>query len=70
VIAGVLHYFFLASFTWMCLEGVQLYVMLVEVFEAERSRLVWYYVFGYGMPTIIVAISWAVFPHGYGTETQ
>jgi len=30
IIAGILHYFFLASFAWMCLEGVQLYLMLVE----------------------------------------
>ena len=48
VIAGFLHYFFLASFAWMCLEGVQLYVMLIEVFEAERSRVAWYYAAGYG----------------------
>ena len=48
VVAGVLHYFFLASFAWMSLEGVQLYVMLVEVFEAERSRKLWYYLAGYG----------------------
>jgi len=32
----------------MCLEGVQLYVMLVEVFEAERSRVKWYYTAAYG----------------------
>jgi len=32
----------------MCLEGVQLYVMLVEVFEAEKSRLIWYYSAAYG----------------------
>jgi len=48
IIAGLLHYLFLASFSWMCLEGVQLYVMLVEVFEAERSRVRWYYSAAYG----------------------
>ena len=48
VIAGMLHYFFLAAFAWMCLEGIQLYVMLIEVFEAERSRKRWYYLAGYG----------------------
>jgi len=31
------------------MEGVQLYVMLVEVFEAERSRLRCYYTAAYGM---------------------
>ena len=45
-IAVLLHYFFLAAFAWMCLEGVQLYVMLVQVFEAERSKTKWYYAVG------------------------
>ena len=48
VVAGLLHYFFLAAFAWMCLEGVQLYVMLIEVFEAEKSRRKYYYLAGYG----------------------
>lgn len=48
VVAGFLHYFFLTSFAWMCLEGVQLYVLLVEVFEAEKSRVSWYYFAAYG----------------------
>jgi hypothetical protein len=46
--AGLLHYFFLAAFMWMLIEGVQLYVMLVEVFEAERSRVKYYYLVSYG----------------------
>ncbi|XP_076462795.1 latrophilin-like protein 1 [Babylonia areolata] len=68
IIAGLLHFFFLASFAWMCLEGVQLYVMLIEVFESERSRVLWYYLFGYGVPAVIVGTSAGIFPHGYGTE--
>ena len=48
IVAGFLHFFFLCAFSWMCLEGIQLYVMLIEVFEAERSRTKWYYLFGYG----------------------
>ena len=54
----------------MCLEGVQLYVMLIEVFESERSRVYYYYAFGYGIPVIIVSVSAGVFPQGYGTEYQ
>ena len=46
--AGVLHYLFLTAFSWMCLEGVQLYMMLIKVFEAERSYLKYYYVAAYG----------------------
>ncbi|KAL5015993.1 hypothetical protein ScPMuIL_005582 [Solemya velum] len=70
VIAGFLHFFFLASFAWMCLEGIQLYVMLIEVFEAEKSRIKWYYLFGYGLPALIVGIAAAVDHTGYGTETH
>lgn len=41
IFAGLLHFFFLAAFSWMCLEGVQLYLMLVEVFESEYSHWWW-----------------------------
>jgi hypothetical protein len=70
IIAGILHYLFLAAFAWMCLEGIQLYVMLVEVFEVEKSRVGWYYAAGYGVPAIIVAIAAAVYPEGYGTASH
>ncbi|XP_063043004.1 adhesion G protein-coupled receptor L3-like [Engraulis encrasicolus] len=68
VFAALLHFFFLAAFTWMFLEGVQLYVMLVEVFESEHSRRRYYYMVGYGVPALIVAISAAVDYRSYGTE--
>ncbi|XP_048107730.1 adhesion G protein-coupled receptor L2 isoform X32 [Alosa alosa] len=68
IIAGILHFFFLASFSWMCLEGVQLYLMLVEVFESEYSRKKYYYVSGYLFPTIVVIVSAAVDYRSYGTE--
>lgn len=42
--------------------------MLVEVFEAEKSRLRWYYLFAYGIPSIIVLTSALVYPQGYGTS--
>ncbi|XP_061739973.1 adhesion G protein-coupled receptor L2 isoform X4 [Nerophis ophidion] len=68
IIAGILHFFFLASFTWMCLEGVQLYLMLVEVFESEYSRRKYYYASGYLFPAIVVAVSAAIDYGSYGTD--
>lgn len=68
IIAGLLHYFFLCAFAWMLLEGIQLYVMLIEVFEAEKSRVKYYYIFGYGAPLIIVCVSAFLDPSGYGTD--
>ncbi|XP_078733101.1 adhesion G protein-coupled receptor L2-like isoform X6 [Lampetra fluviatilis] len=67
VFAGLLHFFFLAAFAWMCLEGVQLYLMLVEVFESEYSRRKYFYLFGYGLPAAVVGISTAIDYTSYGT---
>ncbi|XP_015766091.1 PREDICTED: adhesion G protein-coupled receptor E2-like isoform X1 [Acropora digitifera] len=54
-VAVLLHYLFLASFLWMLLEGVCLYVLIVEVFSTIK---VWYlYVFAWGFPIIPVVIS-------------
>ncbi|XP_042200620.1 adhesion G protein-coupled receptor L1 [Callorhinchus milii] len=68
IIAGFLHFFFLAAFSWMCLEGVHLYLMLVEVFESEFSRKKYYYLCGYCFPALVVGISAAVDYRSYGTE--
>ncbi|KAG5832772.1 hypothetical protein ANANG_G00294680 [Anguilla anguilla] len=67
LVAGLLHFFFLAAFCWMCLEGVQLYRMVVLVFNTTlRPRCMT--AAGYGIPAIIVAISAGVRSEGYGTE--
>ncbi|XP_041659359.1 adhesion G protein-coupled receptor L2-like isoform X7 [Cheilinus undulatus] len=68
IIAGVLHFCFLAAFAWMCLEGVQLYLMLVEVFESEFSRRKYYYMSGYLFPAVVVGISAAIDYRSYGTQ--
>ncbi|XP_067308364.1 adhesion G protein-coupled receptor L2-like isoform X9 [Pseudorasbora parva] len=68
VIAGVLHFFFLAAFSWMCLEGVQLFLMLSEVFESEFSRRKYYYASGYLFPCVVVGISAAIDYKSYGTR--
>lgn len=67
IIAGLLHYFFLAAFLWMFLEGFQLYVMLIEVFDSEKSRLGWYYALAYGLPALVVAVAATIDPASYGT---
>ncbi|XP_067394690.1 adhesion G protein-coupled receptor L2 isoform X5 [Emydura macquarii macquarii] len=68
IFAGLLHFFFLAAFAWMCLEGVQLYLMLIEVFESEYSRKKYYYVAGYLFPATVVGVSAAIDYKSYGTE--
>ncbi|KAG7460266.1 hypothetical protein MATL_G00219720 [Megalops atlanticus] len=66
-VAGLLHFLFLAAFCWMCLEGVQLYRMVVLVFNTTlRSRYLM--AAGYGLPAAIVAISAITNANGYGTD--
>lgn len=65
----MLHFFFLAVFVWMLLEGVQLYRMVVQVFNAT-IRPLYLIVCGYGIPLVIVIISAGVRLTGYGTEEQ
>ncbi|TMS23653.1 Long-chain fatty acid transport protein 1 [Larimichthys crocea] len=66
-VAAMLHYFFLGVFTWMLLEGVQLYRMVVLVFNAN-IRPLYLYLTGYGIPLGIVIISAIIRPYGYGTD--
>ncbi|XP_078537616.1 adhesion G protein-coupled receptor E5 isoform X2 [Lissotriton helveticus] len=68
IIAGLLHYFFLASFCWMCLEGVELYLMVVKVFKTNAMKQRYMVLAGYGVPLVVVAISAAARSSGYGTR--
>ncbi|XP_042171242.1 adhesion G protein-coupled receptor E5-like isoform X3 [Oncorhynchus tshawytscha] len=65
-VAGLLHLFFLGSFSWMLLEGVQLYRMVVLVFNTTIKPL-YLHAVGYGLPLTIVIISAVTYPDGYGT---
>lgn len=68
IVAGLLHYFFLCSFVWLFFEGFQLYITFLEVFNVDKSRILWYYLFSYGFPLIVVIISSIVDPYSYGTD--
>ncbi|XP_065432535.1 adhesion G protein-coupled receptor E2-like [Chrysemys picta bellii] len=73
VIAGLLHYLFLACFSWMFLEGLHLFLtvrnlQVVNYTSASRFKKRFMYPFGYGFPALVVAISAAVNPDGYETS--
>ncbi|CAG5117544.1 unnamed protein product, partial [Candidula unifasciata] len=68
VIAGFLHFFFVAAFMWMFIEGLHIIFMLVQVFDASRSRLPYYYLTGYGVPFAVVGASCLFYYKGYGTD--
>ncbi|XP_068720465.1 adhesion G-protein coupled receptor D1-like [Montipora capricornis] len=61
VVAALLHYFLLALFSWMLCEGVLHYIVLVKtVRQVPNGVMKLFYMFGWGFPAIVVAISLAV----------
>uniref|UniRef100_A0A7N4Q1K4 Adhesion G protein-coupled receptor E3 n=1 Tax=Sarcophilus harrisii TaxID=9305 RepID=A0A7N4Q1K4_SARHA len=75
IIAGLLHYFYLASFTWLLLEGLHLFLTARNLMVANYSRVNHslrkvMYPLGYGIPAVIVAISAASRANLYGTSSQ
>ena len=48
IVTGILHYLFLAVFSWMLCEGVMLYLMLVKVFSSLPKKLWFFLILGYG----------------------
>ncbi|XP_021912954.1 adhesion G protein-coupled receptor L3-like [Zootermopsis nevadensis] len=60
IVAGSLHYLFLAAFCWMTVEGHHLYRMVVTVFDNGRDFRRWYQVVGYGAPAFVVILTTVV----------
>ncbi|XP_034513530.1 adhesion G protein-coupled receptor E1 isoform X3 [Ailuropoda melanoleuca] len=75
IIAGFLHYLFLACFFWMLVEAVMLFLMVrnlkVVNYFSSRNIKMWYLcAFGYGLPVLVVAVSASVQPKGYGMHNR
>ncbi len=66
---------FLCSFFWMLVQGVQLYRMLIKIFNLGISPVSKFCLIAYGLPLIIVVICVILNDQllngkGYGTEAQ
>ncbi|KAH0503889.1 Adhesion G protein-coupled receptor E4 [Microtus ochrogaster] len=75
LIAGMLHYLYLASFMWMLLEGLHLFLTVRNLKVANysssgRFKKRFMYPVGYGIPAFIVAVSAIARHKNYGTHTQ
>ncbi|XP_048590190.1 adhesion G protein-coupled receptor L2 isoform X2 [Nematostella vectensis] len=57
--AAMLQLFLMAALFWMLLEGIQLYLQLVRVYNADMN-LKLCYIFAWGIPVLVVGISLAV----------
>ncbi|XP_041032873.1 adhesion G protein-coupled receptor E3-like [Carcharodon carcharias] len=72
-VAGCLHYLLLVAFAWMCLEAVQLCLMVLnlKVVNVSRTHVIQrklMFLISYGCPAVIVVVSAAVNAKGYGTD--
>ncbi|XP_068866636.1 adhesion G-protein coupled receptor G6 isoform X5 [Aphelocoma coerulescens] len=72
-VAALLHFFLLATFTWMGLEAVHMYIALVKVFNTYiRRYILKFCIVGWGLPALVIAIVLASAntnaSHVYGKE--
>nr|XP_012773042.2 adhesion G-protein coupled receptor G4 isoform X1 [Maylandia zebra]XP_023010521.2 adhesion G-protein coupled receptor G4 isoform X1 [Maylandia zebra] len=66
--AATLHYFMLASFTWMGLEAVHMYLALVKVFNTYiPSYILKFCIIGWGIPAVIVSLVLVIDKDAYGS---
>ncbi|XP_029960793.1 adhesion G-protein coupled receptor D2 [Salarias fasciatus] len=60
LVTALLHLFFMASFSWMLVEGLLLWSKVVSVNISEDRRMKLYYAIGWGLPVLIVAVTLAI----------
>ncbi|XP_044061882.1 adhesion G-protein coupled receptor G4 isoform X2 [Siniperca chuatsi] len=66
--AAALHYFLLASFTWMGLEAVHMYLALVKVFNIYvPCYILKFCAVGWGIPLVIVSVVLVIDKDAYGS---
>uniref|UniRef100_A0A8C6KZ06 Cadherin EGF LAG seven-pass G-type receptor 2 n=1 Tax=Nothobranchius furzeri TaxID=105023 RepID=A0A8C6KZ06_NOTFU len=66
VIAILLHFFYLCSFSWLFLEGLHVYRMISEVRDINYGPMRFYYLIGWGFPAFITGLAVGLDPEGYG----
>ncbi|XP_051716971.1 adhesion G-protein coupled receptor G4 isoform X1 [Ctenopharyngodon idella] len=66
-VAAFLHYFFLATFTWMGLGAINMYLALVKVFNSYvPSYILKFCALGWGLPLLVVSLVLAIDVNSYG----
>ncbi|XP_055474077.1 cadherin EGF LAG seven-pass G-type receptor 2 isoform X2 [Psammomys obesus] len=66
VIAILLHFMYLCTFSWALLEALHLYRALTEVRDVNASPMRFYYMLGWGVPAFITGLAVGLDPEGYG----
>ncbi|XP_074646488.1 adhesion G-protein coupled receptor D1-like [Tubulanus polymorphus] len=63
----LLFYFYLSSFSWMLIEGIHIYLQVIVVFASE-TKMKLYYICGWGLPLLVVAVAGGLFHDTIGTH--
>ncbi|CAM4613824.1 unnamed protein product [Leuciscus chuanchicus] len=68
-VAALLHYFFLATFSWMGLGAINMYLALVKVFNSYvPSYMLKFCALGWGLPLLVVSLVLAIDINSYGAD--
>ncbi|XP_072014184.1 adhesion G-protein coupled receptor D1-like [Amphiura filiformis] len=70
ITAMTIHYLYMCVFCWMLVEGINLFIKVVLVFNTEKSKLMYYALLGWGMPIVIVAVCAGVAWGQYATKSS
>ncbi|XP_048578668.1 adhesion G protein-coupled receptor L1 isoform X2 [Nematostella vectensis] len=52
-VAVLLYFFYMSVFTWMLVEGIHIYCLVIRVFNSGRGRKKIYTVIGWGLPALL-----------------
>uniref|UniRef100_A0A8B9ID54 Adhesion G protein-coupled receptor D2 n=1 Tax=Anser brachyrhynchus TaxID=132585 RepID=A0A8B9ID54_9AVES len=70
MVTAFLHLFFMAAFSWMLVEGLLLWSKVVAVNMSEDRRMKFYYLTGWGLPAVIVAVTLATSFNKYVADSR
>ncbi|XP_030841106.1 adhesion G-protein coupled receptor G2-like [Strongylocentrotus purpuratus] len=69
VLAALVHYFVLCSLTWMGIEGFNIYLVIVKVFNTYIPKfMIKASIVGWGIPAVIVAATGGITRNYYAVE--
>ncbi|XP_041957474.1 adhesion G-protein coupled receptor D2 isoform X2 [Alosa sapidissima] len=70
LVTALLHLFFMASFSWMLVEGLLLWSKVVSVNISEERRMRFYYALGWGLPVVIVTLTLTISLNKYKADNH
>lgn len=63
-----LHYLITCTFSWLFVEALHMYRMILEPRDINYGQMMFYYFIGYGAPLMVVGVTAGLKPEGYGNK--